>query len=94
MTGIPLSLEEELHMLLDVRFDPQRLRFLEDLAWKAYPRKCDILKKSLNITVAVPHMRSWQSISRALLSPMKSTWVSPTTSLMKPEGFPILCWTE
>ena len=48
---LPLSLEEELHMLPDAGFDPQRLRFLEDLAWKAYPQKCDILKKSLNIIV-------------------------------------------
>jgi hypothetical protein len=53
VAGLPRSLEEQLNMLLDVGFDPQRLQFLKDLAWKAYTQKCDLLKKKLNITVGL-----------------------------------------
>lgn len=51
--GLPRSLEEQINMLLDAGFDPQRLQFLKELAWKAYTMKCDLLKKKLNITVGL-----------------------------------------
>ena len=53
LAGLPRSLEEQLNILLDAGFDPQRLQFLKDLAWKAYTQKCDLLKKKLNITVGL-----------------------------------------
>jgi hypothetical protein len=51
--GLPRSLEEQMNMLLDAGFDPQKLQYLKGLAWKAYTMKCDILKKKLNITVGL-----------------------------------------
>jgi hypothetical protein len=53
VAGLPRSLEEELNMLLDAGFDPQKLQFLKDLAWKAYTQKCEILKKKLNIVMGL-----------------------------------------
>jgi hypothetical protein len=53
VAGLPRSLEEELNMLLDAGFDPQKLQFLKDLAWKAYTQKCEVLKKKLNIVVGL-----------------------------------------
>jgi hypothetical protein len=53
VAGLPRSLEEELNMLLDAGFEPQRLQFLKDLAWRAYTQKCDVLKKKLNIAVGL-----------------------------------------
>ncbi len=51
VAGLPRSLEEQLNLLLDAGFDPQKLRFLKDLAWKAYTQKCAVLKEKLNIKV-------------------------------------------
>jgi hypothetical protein len=49
--GLPDSLEEQLNMLLDAGFDPQGLRFLKELAWRACTNKCNLLKNKMNITV-------------------------------------------
>jgi RNA dependent RNA polymerase len=51
--GLPTTLEEKLNMLLDAGFDPKMLRFLKDLAWKAYSGKCELLKRKLNIAVGL-----------------------------------------
>jgi len=51
-SALPVSLDERLNMFLDAGFDPKKLQFLRELATKAYTRKCDELKKRLNITVA------------------------------------------
>jgi hypothetical protein len=49
--ALPESQEEKLNFLLDSGFDPKKLRFVKDLAWKAYTAKCDHLKEKMNITV-------------------------------------------
>jgi hypothetical protein len=49
--GLPTAYEERLNVLLDVGFDPKRLRFIKELATKVFNNKCEDLKKRLNITV-------------------------------------------
>jgi len=49
--GLPKSQGEKLNLLLDAGFDPKKLKFLKEQAWKAYYDKCQRLKERLNITV-------------------------------------------
>jgi hypothetical protein len=81
-------------MLLNAGFDPQRLRFLEDLVWKAYSQKCDILKKSLNITVGRSTYAFIAVNFTGTLEPDEVYLGFSNNFIMKLEGFPTLCWTE
>lgn len=49
--GIPDKDEETMNMMLDSGFDPKKQKYLQDLAWDLQKRKCETLKKKLNITV-------------------------------------------
>lgn len=49
--GLPVATEERLNMLLDAGFEPKKLHFMKDLAFKAFENKCTDLQTQLNITV-------------------------------------------
>lgn len=49
--GLPEGKGEVLTLLLNSGFDPNRLSYLQDLAWDLRKQKCDILKTKLNIKV-------------------------------------------
>lgn len=49
--GLPVSLEEQLDMLLDAGFHPKKLKFVADIAIQLYTSKCTELETRLNIPV-------------------------------------------
>jgi hypothetical protein len=50
--GMPVAESEKLNLLLDAGFEPKKLKFMADIAFKAYSRKCDTLMARLNINVS------------------------------------------
>ncbi|KAI1376759.1 RNA dependent RNA polymerase-domain-containing protein [Hypoxylon crocopeplum] len=49
--GLPSSREDIMSFLLDSGFDPTRLKFLRDTAWKLRMEKCQELQERLNVRV-------------------------------------------
>lgn len=49
--GLPDSSEERMNFLLDGGFEPQKQKYLQDLAWNIRLRKCEDLKKKMSIKV-------------------------------------------
>ncbi|XXH05177.1 hypothetical protein Hte_011602 [Hypoxylon texense] len=49
--GLPTSREDIMSFLLDSGFDPKKLEFLRDIAWKLRMEKCKELQERLNVRV-------------------------------------------
>lgn len=49
--GLPTSREDIMSFLLDSGFDPQKLEFLRDIAWRLRMEKCKELQDRLNVRV-------------------------------------------
>ncbi|OLN97828.1 putative RNA-dependent RNA polymerase 2 [Colletotrichum chlorophyti] len=51
LAGLPASPEETMNFLLDGGFDPQKQKYLQELAWNLRRTKCENLKKKMSIKV-------------------------------------------
>ncbi|OTB06797.1 hypothetical protein M426DRAFT_318509 [Hypoxylon sp. CI-4A] len=49
--GLPSSREDIMSLLLDSGFNPKKLTFLRDIAWKLRMEKCQVLQERLNVRV-------------------------------------------
>ncbi|KAI0147187.1 hypothetical protein GGR57DRAFT_262590 [Xylariaceae sp. FL1272] len=47
--GLPSNDEDTMELLLDSGFDPAKLKFLQEMAYKLQHRKCEELQKKLNV---------------------------------------------
>lgn len=50
--GLPISLDEQLNLFLDVGFEPKQMSFVAEIAKKLFFSRCDELKTRLNMPVS------------------------------------------